>query len=50
MHEEMKKSDLSKCKIKKLKKKSSLVTFIGYAMVLSFFKANLVTLVLYTNH
>ena len=43
MHEKMKKSGLSKCKIKKLKMFSSLVAFIRYAMVLSFLKANLVT-------
>ena len=41
MHEKMKKSGLSKCKIK-TQMFSSLVTFIRYAMVQGFLKANLV--------
>ena len=39
MHEKIKKSGLSKCKIKTLNMFSSLVIFIRYAMVLSFFKS-----------
>ena len=38
IYERIKKSGLSKCKIKALKMFSSLVTFIRYAMVLSFLK------------